>query len=562
MNTRESRGGRRWIVREAAPPGAAEGLAAALGVDAVAARVFAARGVDSAFFTSSLADLHDPSSILGIDLALARLQAARSAGEHIRLVTDYDVDGTTSCLILHAALDRLGGAKLSYHIPDRFTEGYGLSMRAVNLASAEGVNLIVTADIGVRDHATVSHAKSLGIDVIVVDHHLPAGESVPADAVAVLCPPQAGCAYPNKALAACGVSFKLASALLANDARRDEILDSMLKLAAIGTVADVVDLANAENRAIVTLGLRALNRGPHSVGLAALLKVASAVSGQITSETLGWRIGPRINAAGRIADAGAVVRLIRERDSAEATAQAERLNELNRERQDIQEGLVDTVLARIPEPLPSFVVLSGTEADGFHRGVVGIVAAKVRERVNRPVAIVAVLGELATGSVRSVPNVHATHALDAAKHLLHRHGGHAAAAGFTVSTADLPALSGALCAYVDEHAGEDALVAEEWVDVVLEPHEVSVRLIQDLARLEPTGKGNEPVHVVIRGVPQDVGVMKEKHLRFKLGNLRCVWWGAADRLDWLTGATEVLGKLSINNYNGRTDPQLMVDDLR
>ncbi|GDX83438.1 hypothetical protein LBMAG42_52490 [Deltaproteobacteria bacterium] len=562
MTPKGSRGGRRWIVQEPAAPGVAEGLAAGLGVDLVAARVFAARGVDASFFAVSAADLHDPSSILGIDKALARLQAARSAKEHIRLVTDYDVDGTTSCLILHAALDRLGGAKVTYHLPNRFKEGYGLSLYAVNTAAADGVTLIVTADIGVRDHATVSHAKSLGIDVIVVDHHLPAGESVPTDAVAVLCPPQAGCAYPNKALAACGVSFKLASALLANDARRDEILNSMLKLAAIGTVADVVDLANAENRAMVTLGLRALNRGPHSPGLTELLKVAGAVSGEITSETLGWRIGPRINAAGRLADAKVVVDLVRERDVNVARGQAERLNELNRERQDIQEELVDAVLARIPEPLPSFLVLAGTEEEGFHRGVVGIVAAKIRERVNRPVAIVAILGEMATGSVRSVPNVHATHALDAAKHLLHRHGGHAAAAGFTVSTVDLPALGEALAAYVNEHGGEDVLVAEEWVDVVLDPRDVSVRLIQDLARLEPTGKGNEPVHVVVRGVPEDIGVMKEKHLRFKLGNLRCVWWGAADRLDWLTGATEVLGKLSINSYNGRTDPQLMVDDVR
>lgn len=562
MSTGGSRGGRRWLVREPAASGVAAALAAALDVDVVAARVFVARGVDAAFFTSSRADLHDPSSILGIDKALTRLEAARAAGEHIRLVTDYDVDGTTSCLILHAALDRLGGAKVSYHLPNRFKEGYGLSQYAVDTAAADGVTLIVTADIGVRDHATVSHAKSLGIDVIIVDHHLPAGESVPVDAVAVLCPPQAGCAYPNKALAACGVSFKLASALLAKDPRRDEILDSMLKLAAIGTVADVVDLANAENRAIVTLGLRALNRGPHSAGLTALLKVATAVSGSITSETLGWRIGPRINAAGRLADAKAVVDLIRERDPTVALGQAERLDELNRERQDIQEGLVESVLARIPDPLPSFLVLAGTEAEGFHRGVVGIVAAKIRERVSRPVAIVAVLGELATGSVRSVPNVHATHALDSMKHLLHRHGGHAAAAGFTVSTSDLPALTEGLCAYVDEHGGDEALVAEEWVDVVLDPDEVSVRLIQDLARLEPTGKGNEAVHVVVRGTPRDIAVMKVKHLRFMLGNLRCVWWGGADRREWLSTTTEVLGKLSINAYNGRTDPQLMVDDLR
>ena len=561
MEARESRGGRRWILREADPARVAA-LASRLGVHPAAARVFAARGVDEAFFRAGPGDLLDPNQILGLDRAVARLEQARTRGESIRLVTDYDVDGTTSCLILHAALDRLGGARISYHIPDRFKEGYGLSRLAVERAAADGVQLLVTADIGVRDHASVSLAKSLGLDVIVCDHHLPAGESVPMDAVAVICPPQPGCPYPNKALAACGVSFKLATALLANDPRRDELLDSMLKLAAIGTVADVVDLATPENRAIVTLGLRAQNRGPHGAGLAALLSVSGAVVGEITAETLGWRIGPRINAAGRIDDAGAVVRLLREREPAAALSQAARLDELNRERQDLQERLVDLVLTRVPEPLPAFVVVSGTEEEGFHKGVVGIVAAKVRERVNRPVAVVSVMGETATGSVRSVPHVHATRALDSVAAMLHRHGGHAAAAGFTVSTSRLEELTTALCHFVAAHGGDDALIAEEWVDAVVNPDEVDARLIHDLVRLEPTGKGNESARLVVRGTPTEVATMKDRHVRFRLGRLRCVWWNGADRIDWLQGATEVLGKASLNVYNGRADPQFIVDDLR
>lgn len=556
-----SRSGRRWRVRPPAPEAAA-GLQARLGCHPVAAHVYAARGVGESFFTSSRGDLHDPASLRGLEPALARLARARRDGEAVRLVTDYDVDGTTSCLILHAALDRLGGARISYHIPDRFLEGYGLSARAVDQAAADGVRLLVTADIGVRDHTAVARAKAAGIDVIVCDHHLPSGEAVPADAVAVLCPPQPGCAYPNKALAACGVSLKLASALLAADPRREELLESMLKLAAIGTVADVVDLANAENRAIVALGLRSLNRGPHSPGLAALLKVAGAEVGSITAETLGWRIGPRINAAGRLADASAVVRLLRERDPAAALAQASRLDELNRERQDIQERLVEQVLAQTPDPPPAFVVVSGPEAEGFHRGVVGIVAAKVRERVNRPVAVVSVTGVTATGSVRSVPGVHATHALDAVAHLLHRHGGHAAAAGFTVDTSRLGELAQALAAWVSEHAGEDALVAEEWVDAEVEPHAVDLRLIADLARLEPTGKGNEAARLVVRGRPTEVTILKERHVRFQVGGLRCMWWDGADRHHWLADAGEVLGRATVNTWNGRSSPQFVVDDVR
>ncbi len=553
--------GRRWLQRSA-DPAVVAALQASLGCHPVAAQVFAARGVDARFFASSEADLLSPDSILGIDRALGRLRLARERREHIRLVTDYDVDGTTSCLILHAALDRLGGTTVTYHIPDRFTEGYGLSRQAVEKAAADGVQLIVTADIGVRDHATVSRAVELGLDVLVCDHHLPAGESVPAAAVAVLCPPQAGCPYPNKALAACGVSLKLAGALLADDPRRDDVMASLLKLAAIGTVADVVDLFNAENRAIVTLGLRALNRGPHSPGLTALLQVAGANMGEITAETLGWRIGPRINAAGRLADANAVVRLLRERDPAAALAQAARLDELNRERQDIQERLVEQVLARVPNPPPAFVVVSGTEEEGFHRGVVGIVAAKVRERVGRPVAIVSTLGELSTGSVRSVPRIHATRALDSAAALLHRHGGHAAAAGFTVSTRDLPALAAALAAFVGAHEDDDVLVPEETIDAIIDPSDVDLRLLADLSRLEPIGKGNEAARLVVRGRPQDIAVMKERHLRFRLGALRCIWWNGADRVELLSRAGEVLGSASVNTYNGRSEPQLVVDDLR
>jgi single-stranded-DNA-specific exonuclease len=528
----------------------------------VAAEVFAARGIEPSFFQSDASHLHAPERMLGLPRALDRLGRARAERQHIRLVTDYDVDGTTSCLILHAALDRLGGAQVSYHIPDRFTEGYGLSLRAVETAAADGVHLIVTADIGVRDHASVRRAAELGVDVLVCDHHLPAGESVPDAAVAVLCPPQPGCGYPNKSLAACGVSLKLATALLAADPRRDEVLGSLLKLAAIGTVADVVDLHNAENRAIVTLGLAALNRGPHSPGLTALLSVAGARSGEITAETLGWRIGPRINAAGRLADANAVVRLLRERDPAAALAQAARLDELNRERQDIQERLVDTVLGRLPADPPPFVVVSGTEEEGFHRGVVGIVAAKVRERVGRPVAIVSTLGELSTGSVRSVPRVHATRALDSVQHLLHRHGGHAAAAGFTVSTRDLPGLAEALAAFVAAHEDDDVLVPEEVIDAVVDPPAVDLRLIADLARLEPTGKGNAPARLVVRGVASDTAVLKERHVRFRLGPLRCLWWNGADRADQLARAREVLGSASLNTWNGRTDPQLVVEDVR
>ena len=552
--------GRQWRLREL-PAGHGAALASALGVSQLSGEVFAGRQLDTGFFQSSASALLDPAGMKGVELALTRLQDARLRREKIRLVTDYDVDGTTSCLVLHAALDRLGGADISYHIPDRFTEGYGLSRRAVETAAADGVRLIVTADIGVRDHATVSFAKSLGVEVIVCDHHLPLGEAVPADALAVLCPPQAGCGYANKALAACGVSLKLATALLADDPRREDILGSMLKLSAIGTVADIVDLATPENRAIVSLGLARLNGDRHGAGLAALLEVSGVRPGEIDAGTLGWRIGPRINAAGRLADANAVVRLLRERDPASARAQAALLDELNRERQDVQARLFDIVCAAVPTTPPPFLVLAGPESEGYHRGVVGIVAAKVRERFNRPTAIVSVSGLVATGSIRSVPAIHATHALDAAGHLLHRYGGHAAAAGFSIDTASLPQLEASLHRYVAEHGGDDALVVEEWVDAVVSPGQVTPQLVAELSRLEPCGKGNEKPRVVVNSRATEVRVLKEKHLSFRLGSIRALWWNAAERAGLLNQATAFLGQPSLNTYKGNTTAELVVDDI-
>ncbi|MFZ5479150.1 MAG: single-stranded-DNA-specific exonuclease RecJ [Myxococcota bacterium] len=564
-----SRTGREWALLRADDT-AVEAVRVALGVGPAVARVLAARGYDAASARGFLAPgpgaFVDPGRLLGIDRALARLGDAAVRGEHVRLVTDYDVDGTTSCLILHAALDRLvqrrgGGATVSYHIPDRFTEGYGLSQRAVDHAARDGVRVLVTADIGVRDHVNVRRAAEAGIDVLVVDHHLPAGESVPDAALAVLCPPQVGCAYPNKALAACGVSLKLATALLDGDPRRDALLRSMLKLAAVGTVADVVDLATPENRAIVALGLDALNDGPHGPGLAALIEVAGLAGKAVDAAALGWRIGPRINAAGRLDDAAAVVRLLRERDPDAAMAQARALDALNRERQGIQEALVALALAQVPDPAPPFVVCAGPEDDGWHRGVVGIVAGKVRERVHRPVAVVSILGAHATGSVRSVPAVHAVRALDAASDLLVRYGGHAAAAGFTVATDRIDALRERLADYVAAHVDDGALVPREEIDVELAARDVGFPLVADLARLEPCGKGNPAARIAVRGRLAGARVVKDRHLFFRVGEADAVWWNGAEHRALIDGEARVFGTVATESWNGRDSVRVIVDDV-
>ena len=313
--------GARWRQREAEQEPVA--LLESSGIHPIVARVLAARGVENPeqahqLLHVSIDDLHDPFLMHGMDIGVARLERAIRDKEPVRVVTDYDVDGTTSSLILQATLKLRGLTRVSFSIPHRMKEGYGFGISSVDEAHKDGIKLIVTADIGVKDGEAVTHAKSLGIDVIILDHHLPPDTDVPADATAVLCPPQKACSYPNPALAACGVSLKFAQALLSEHPKFDAIFRSMMKLAAIGTVADIVDLFTPENRAIVTLGLRELNEGTHSPGLRALLDVAGIQPGSIDEGHLGYRIGPRINAAGRMDSAHAIVDLFAEMDVARA----------------------------------------------------------------------------------------------------------------------------------------------------------------------------------------------------------------------------------------------------
>jgi len=516
---------------------------------------------------------HDPHQMHGMAPAIDRLRQALRDRERIFVVTDYDVDGTTSSLILQAALHLAGGgaADLAWHIPDRFVEGYGFSTQAADKAKELGAGLVVTADIGVRDHAAVSRARNLGLDVLVCDHHLPADAEVPEDASAVLCPPQAGCSYPNPALAACGVSLKVAQALLASHPRRDRLLRSFLKLAAIGTVADVVDLSTDENRAIVALGLRELASGRHSPGLSALMDVAGLKDKRVLrASDLGFRIGPRINAAGRLEQATAVVELLNERNPQRAQAMAQDLDRVNSERKGLQRLLEAEAKRQVSDPPPPFIVVWGEEKlDGsspWHRGIAGIVAARLRDAFHRPAAVITVSGVSARGSIRSIPGFHAVHALDTASDLLAGYGGHPAAAGFSVDAQHIPALAGRLQTWAATAGAGNHLPVHEF-DATARPGELSMQLFHELAELGPYGKGNPAPLLRIDGVlPEDVGRMGQKgaHLRFRVGRERAVWWRAGDHADALMSGDrfDLLVRLEENEYRGRTNLQLVVEDAR
>ncbi len=572
--------GARWKLAEcdAAGLAAIEQLRAATGEDPILLRCLINRGLSHAAEVKKFlapefaADLLSPQLLRDMPQAVQRLRRALRDRERILIVTDFDVDGTTSSVILSQTLKLLGGDGLiSCYIPDRFTEGYGLSRQIVEKAAAEGYSVIVTADIGIKSHAEAHLAHELGIDLIICDHHLPDGEDVPADAFAVLCPKgSSGLDYPNKHLAACGVSLKLAEALLEGHAKQQAILGSLAKLTAIGTIADMVDLSVAENRAIVTHGLKALSERSNNPGLRALLKL-SGVGNPITTFDVGFRIGPRINAAGRIAHANSVLALFEARSDDEAMKHALKLDALNSERQQIQFVLVEKLkklLEDQPPELDRVLVFAGTEAEGFHRGVVGIACSKLVEMTGRPTFICAVSGEgVAHGSARSINGFHLVEALDSVSDALVKYGGHPMAAGFTVMAEKVEEMRYRLNRYAGEMLDEAELGRTLTADAEVSIAEARLSLVKSLARLEPHGVGNPQPLFLMRRLPlRATQTLKEKHLKFLIGRqkteIEALWWNAAEHQARLAAVREVslMCRLEINKWNGRENCQLRVVD--
>ena len=570
----------------AAASGTLDRLQSETGENRVLLRCLLNRGLTSAdevrkfLAPEFIDDLHSPFLLRDMELATDRLRRAIRDRERIMIVTDFDVDGTTSSVILSHTLRLLGaGDLISCYIPDRFTEGYGLSREIVERAAAEGFQIIVTADIGIKSHSEARLARELGIDLIICDHHLPDGEDVPAEAFAVLCPKgSSGVDYPNKHLAACGVSLKLADALLTGREKRDAILSSLAKLTAIGTIADMVDLSACENRAIVAHGLRTLNQRSNNPGLRALLKL-SQVNSPITAFDVGFRIGPRINAAGRIAHADSVLALFDAKTDDEAMKIAFKLDAMNAQRQHVQSVLFDKLKALInigrpdPEPTPEsdldrVLVFAGAEAEGFHRGVIGIVCSKIVEMTGRPTFICSIDDEgIAHGSARSIHGFHLVEALDSISDALVKYGGHPMAAGFTVVAAKIDEMRYRLNRHAAEILSDDDVGRSLNADAEISLEDATVECARALARLEPHGIGNPHPLFLMRQAPlRFVQRLKEKHLKILIGKERteieALWWNAAERQPEFAGASRIslMCRLEINKWNGRENCQLRVID--
>jgi single-stranded-DNA-specific exonuclease len=505
-----------------------EALCAQAKVSPIVARLLALRGITAAdaatFLSPSLDHLHSPYLMRGMTAAVERLSAAIANKEGILIYGDYDVDGTTAVVILKTAIELCGGAA-DFHVPHRIKEGYGIKDDVIERAAASEIKVVISVDTGIRAFQAAETARRVGIDLIVTDHHLPeAHEGVP-NAWAVLNPNQQGCDYPCKELCGAGVAFKIAQALFAKFKDRVDqakLIPSFLKMAAIATIADAVPLVG-ENRMIARLGLEGLRR-PVNGGLKALMEV-SGLTGEraIGAGDVGFRLGPRINAAGRMDVARDVIELFTCKDQARCKDIAEKLNQLNLERQAEEQRIVTEIEARLaaePDLTGQFCMVF--DGDGWHRGVVGIVASRVVEKTGRPALVIAKEAEEAHGSGRSISAFHLLDALESCHDLFIRFGGHAHAVGFAMPSKDVPALKQRLNSYAQARLKPEDLMPELRIDAEIALSSVTPELFHSLGRLEPFGHGNrEPVFsscgVSLLMPPR---ILKEKHIKLRVNQKR------------------------------------------
>ena len=546
-------------------------LASELQVKPLIAALLITRGHDTAekaveFLNPSLNHLHEPFLLKGMREAVDRIQKAVDVKEKIMIWGDYDVDGTTGTVLLRKMLSLLGSDS-TFHVPNRFTEGYGINIPALEQAQKDGVTLVISVDCGIRSFEPLIWSHEHGLDVIVTDHHLSDEVRGNPSAVAVVNPNQPGCPYPDKHLAGVGVAFKVAHAILRENGLEHEV-PTFLKIAAIGTVADVMDLTG-ENRAIVRLGLLDLPK-TDNFGLKALMEVADCRS-DMTSYHIGFRIGPRINAAGRMDVARHVVELFEAPDFGKARELANLLDSRNRERQQVQQKITELALFETEGITEKhFVVVAG---EGWHQGVIGLAASRIAEKLYRPTIVLSIKDGFGHGSARSIVGFHLLKALDTCEDLFEQYGGHAAAAGMKIRIEHIPQLQKRL----DEHARntltEEELIPQLNIDALVTSSTLGLDLIEGLAPFEPFGAGNpKPVFVtkdlILRDEPY---VMKEKHLKLKLvgennKQFEAVWWDGVEKSKGQTlkpnSRIELAYVAEANTWQGNTRLQLVVEDLR
>lgn len=560
----------RWNLRPSGPAGSRAELERA-GLPPLCAAVLCARGVDtapaaSAFLAHGPDLLHDPFLLRDMEKAVERISRAIREQETVAVYGDYDVDGITATCLLTQFLRTLGGQVVSY-IPDRTEEGYGLNNHAIDALARQGVTLIVTVDCGITAAQEVEYARALGVDVVITDHHQ--CKEVLPQAVAVVDPRRPDCSYPFPDLAGVGVALKVALALTV-PAQRPQVLLDYGELAAIGTVADVM-LLQGENRALVHLGLERLADCSRP-GLQALLREAGCPRGQVpTTVTIGYGLAPRINAAGRMEQAGTALELLLTQDPQRGQELAQELCQLNRLRQAIELEIFqhcDQLLTHTPALSAPVIVLAG---EGWHQGVIGIVASRLAEKYACPAFMISLDGDKGKGSCRSFGGFNLFGALERCAPLLDSYGGHELAAGFSIRRDNIPAFRAALCQLVEEFAGHQPMESSLDVDCEI-PHcsLLSTQDVESLSLLEPFGSGNPKPVFLLRSVcvlsHTDVG--GGRHLKLKLRRdgvaMDAIFFSANTAACGIENGQrlDIAFTLQINQFRGNRTVQLQLCDLR
>jgi single-stranded-DNA-specific exonuclease len=556
----------RWKVKEANEE-KVNLLVQALKVDFITAKLLVNRGIVTTeeaeqFLTIDDSKFHDPFLLSDMDKTVERIEHAIANDEKILVFGDYDADGVSSTSVLISALKEKQ-AIVDFYIPNRFTEGYGPNPEAFKWAKQEGYKLIITVDTGISAHAEADLAKELGLDLIITDHHEPS--PVLPDAFCIIHPKKPGDTYPFKELAGVGVAFKVAHALLG------KIPTHLLEYAAIGTIADLVPLVD-ENRVIASKGIKALN-GTAKPGMRALLKVCGLEGKDLSEESIGFSIGPRINAVGRLESADPAVHLLLSKDYEEAQIIAEEIDELNKERKDLvnqmTEEAIEVVLNQYPPDHNKVLIVA---KENWNAGVIGIVASRLVEKFYRPVIVMSIDREKgeAKGSARSIEGFDLFQNLSKCRDILPHFGGHTMAAGMTIKIEFIDELRNRLLQFAEELLTDDDFTPILDVDLECKVDDVSIEVIEQMNRLAPFGMGNPKPRVLLKNVSLDE--MRKigsdlNHLKATLqqegATIDSIGFGCGEYYDHISPIATVsfVGELSINEWNNRKKPQLMIQDL-
>ena len=552
-----------------------------LNISSAAARMLVVRGIQTAdearaFVRPSLDKLHDPFLMKDMGKAVERLHQAITQGEKILIYGDYDVDGTTAVALMYRFLDKVIQEQgtnsqdvIDYYIPDRYTEGYGVSTQGIDYAAEHACSLIITLDCGIKAVEKIAYANSKGIDVIVCDHHTP-GDELP-NAVAVLNMKRSDCPYPYKDLSGCGVGFKLVQAYTQRYGLPFENLLPLFQLLAMSIASDIVPITG-ENRILAYFGIQQLNKAPFT-GLSAIMQVAGIEAKKLTINDLVYKIGPRINACGRMKSGRAAVELLLTDDPVFARQQAEEVNHHNEDRRDCDSETTKEALAQLQED-PTFANRRSTVvyAPHWHKGVVGIVASRLTETYYRP-TIVLTAGEdgIISGSARSVGGFDIYTAIDSCNDLLTNFGGHKYAAGLSMHIDNLPEFKQRFEAYVADHIREDQLQPTLQIEAELQLADITKSFYNVLRHLEPFGPGNpRPLfvsrHLINHRDTRAVGKERE-HLRLdvtdRVNAITGIAFGRADMAEYIQNgnAVDICYELNENTFNHYTTIQMMVQDI-